>query len=91
MTDAFDFLPASWSYGEKDLWAETTFHGTAEAFFDPVAQALYNEAFYNWDAREGEVAAIRDALKEYMWQEYDVWWDDAFDWDAWREAYDEAS
>lgn len=87
MSDPFAFLPQDWSEKESEIWQNS--FGDFDAFHDPVAQTLYNEAFFNFDAREGEVSAIRTALEEYLATEYGIDFDAEFDWDAWRDAYGE--
>lgn len=57
------------------------------AFDDRVAQALFNEGYFNFDITTSERSAIRDALHDYMIDTYDVDFDEIFDWQAWREAY----
>lgn len=87
MTDPFAFLPQEWSERENEIWQNS--FGDFDAFYDPVAQTLYNEAFFNFDAREGQVSAIRVALEQYLADEYGIDFDAEFDWDAWRDAYGE--
>lgn len=87
MSDPFAFLPQNWSDTESEIWQNS--FGEFDVFYDPVAQTLYNEAFFNFDAREGEVSAIRTALEEYLEREYGIDFDAEFDWDAWRDAYGE--
>lgn len=87
MTDAFDFLPNGWSQREANLYADA--FSPIGAFDDPVAQALFNEGYFNRDIPADDRSAIREALNDYMLQEYDVEFNDIFDWDAWREAYGE--
>lgn len=87
MSDPFAFLPQEWSETESEIWQNS--FGDFDAFYDPIAQAMYNEAFFNFDAREGQISAIRDALEEYLAAEYGIDFDAEFDWDAWRDAYGE--
>lgn len=85
MSDPFDFLPNDWSQREVNLY-----HSAFEpigAFNDPVAQALFNEGYFNHDIPTSDRHAIREALNEYLMQEYDVDFNDVFDWAEWREAY----
>lgn len=85
MSDPFAFLPQEWSERESEIWNSS--FGEYDALYDPVAQALYNEGYFNFDIDSDQRAAIRDALDEYMSQEYGIDFDDVFDWDAWRDAY----
>lgn len=84
MSDPFDYLPADWSTFEKNLWDPFG----DEVYNDRTAQALYHEGFYNFDARQGEITAIRENLRGYLMYEYGIDFDDVFDWDAWRENYE---
>lgn len=56
---------------------------------DPRAQALFHEAYFHKgsDYSPEERAAIRDELSNYLLNEYGIDFDDAFDWDTWRETY----
>lgn len=85
MSDPFDFLPGSWSPTESEIWQSS--FGEGDAFYDPVAQELYNQGFFNFDISSDDRMAIRGALEDYLHDEYGVSFDDVFDWDAWRDAY----
>jgi len=87
LSQFFDFLPDNWSSWEKDLWTDA--FEPIGAFDDRVAQALFNEAYFNFDISTPERVAIRETLDDYMMREYGVDFDDIFDWQAWREAYGE--
>lgn len=85
MSEPFEFMPGDWSHLEKELYQDAF----GETFYsDRVAEALYHEAFFNFDMREGEVSAIRDNLRGYLMDEYGVDFDEVFDWAIWREAYE---
>lgn len=70
---------------EDYLWDDAF----GETFSDPVAEALFHEAYFVRDSSFSpeELGAIRDSLTEYLRDEYGIDFDDVFDWDAWREAY----
>lgn len=73
---------------ERDLWGGFSDSG---AFDDPVAQTLFNEAYFSpgsWDS--DQISAIRDELANYLMDEYGVDFDAVFDWEEWREAYESA-
>lgn len=79
------FLPDNWSNNEKDMWV-----GAFEpigAFDDRHAQALFNEGYFNFELPSDERVAIREALDEYLMNEYGIDFDEIFDWEAWRDAY----
>lgn len=74
---------------ENDLWDSIAASGRFDFGGDDVARALYHEAYFNpgaWDADQR--AAIREELQEYLLTYYDYNFDEGFDWDAWREAYE---
>lgn len=83
MSSPFDDL----SGAEDALWLDA-FAANADVFYDPTAQALFHEAYFNpggWES--DQLAAIRDNLHDYLQEEYGIDFDEVFDWDAWREAY----
>lgn len=85
MTDPFGF---SESFGQLENILFTESFG--DEFNDPVAQALYHEAYFSrgtWETEE--LGAIRDNLRSYLMDEYGINFDEVFDWAAWREAYEE--
>lgn len=74
-----------WSERETDMWERFNSYNVTD---DRVAQALFHEGFYNPGTHEGvDKMAIRDTLAEYLKDEYGIEFDDAFDWEAWREMY----
>lgn len=74
-----------WSRFENQLWEDMA-EGT-DFLNDPYLQALYEASFFEFGQSPGATATIRDALYVYMENEYNVNFDDIFDWEAWREAY----
>lgn len=85
----WDFLPNDWSNSERDMWQDA--FEPIGAFDDRVAQALFNEGYFNFDIDSSDRMAIREALDDYMMSEYGVDFNEIFDWEAWREAYGEAA
>lgn len=85
MSGPFDFLPDGWSPFEKNLY-ENAFGELP--YSDRTAETLYHEAFFNFDAREGEITALRDALSQYLAAEYGIDFNSSFDWDSWRDWYE---
>ena len=84
MTSPFDDLNSA----EQSLWEDAFGQDYFEVLNDSHAQALFHAAFFHrdvWDA--DQIGAIRDELKEYLYNEYEIDFDAVFDWDAWREAY----
>ncbi len=83
MSGPFDFT-SSFGQLESALYDEAF----GADFYDPTAQALYHEAYFNrgvWEPEE--LSAIRESLNSYLIDNYGIDFDAVFDWDAWREAY----
>lgn len=78
-----------WSYIEFGLYDQMA-SGNMELYNDNFAQNLYDAALFDHDISRDDRAAVMDTLRDYMWDEYGVDFDDVFDWEAYREAYDNA-
>lgn len=74
-----------WSDTESQLFEDMA-HGT-DALDDPLLQALYNAAYFDMDLHGRELNAVREALHDYVLDQYDFDFAEFFDWEAWREAY----
>jgi hypothetical protein len=85
-----DELPREWGRNEAALWSEATLHHP-DVGRDLDAQALYDAALFTRSMTPGERAPILDNFKQYIWDEYDVDWDEIFDWEDYRENYDYAA
>jgi hypothetical protein len=77
----------SWSPTEHQLWDRMW---NDDDFHDPTAEALYHNGFYNFDVSTEDRVAIREALSSYLSDEYGIDFEAQFDWEAWREAYENA-
>lgn len=86
--DEWEFLPDGWSSYEKEAWAGSL--GSLGSNDDRVAQALFNEGYFNFDLPSDQINAIRDALDDYLFENYGIDFNDIFDWEAYREAYSDA-
>ena len=53
-----------------------------ESIVDHHAQELFMEAYFQENDRAYQ------ELVDYMWEEYGIDWEDAFDWQDFREYYD---
>jgi hypothetical protein len=78
-----------WSYVEFGLF-DSMASGNMPLYNDPYAQNLYDAALFDHDISSGDRAIVLDSLRDYMWDEYGVDFDDVFDWGGYREAYDNA-
>jgi hypothetical protein len=83
----FDDFASHFSATEDFLWNDAF----GNEFQDTTAQALFHAAYFDQDYTTSERVAIREALAEYLEDEYDIDFDDVFDWEAWRESYGEAA
>lgn len=59
-------------------------------YSDTFVQNLYDAALFRHDVSTSDRADILNALRDYMEDEYGVDFDDVFDWEGFREAYDNA-
>lgn len=80
-------LPDEWSDRESALF-EQFVDGNSVIENDHLLQALYDEALFNFDLSHEDRAAIMDTMRDYVWDEYGIDFDDVFDWEGYREAYD---
>lgn len=79
-----------WSSGiEFRLFAEMAGHDT-RMYNDPWIQNLYDASLFEHDVSSSDRSAILNSLRDYMWDHYGVDFDDVFDWEGFREAYDSA-
>lgn len=82
-------LPEEWGETESRLF-EDLLAGDSALENDRLAQALYDEALFNFDLSAEDRRDIMDTLRDYLWEEYEIDFDDVFDWESWRELYDTA-
>lgn len=75
-----------WSQDETELWIELT-EGTAGAERDPELQSLFDDAMFNPDLTRDERDEAYDMMVDYMWNAYGIDFEDAFDWEGYREYY----
>lgn len=59
-------------------------------FNDRMVQTLYDAALFEHDISKQDRSAILNSLRDYMADNYGVDFDDVFDWEGFREAYDSA-
>lgn len=74
--DDYEIEPAS-GYDINDvLWNDNS--------ADPRAMELFDSAFFN-----GDKGAYQDLI-DYLWDNYEIDFEDVFDWEDFREWYDAA-
>jgi hypothetical protein len=77
----------SWSNYEINLFDDMTSHNSRMAD-DEMLQNLYDAALFNHDVSKSDRAVVLNFMRDYMWDNYGMDFDQAFDWDGFREAYD---
>lgn len=85
--DQWENLPDEWSPTESQLF-EQFVNGDDLMENDRLLQALYDEAMFNFDLPHSDRVLILETMRDYVWDEYGIDFDDVFDWEAYREAYD---
>lgn len=80
-------LPSEWGETEAVLF-EKFLEADSALEHDRLAQALYDEAFFNFDLSPEDRHDIMETLKDHLWDEYGIDFDDVFDWEGYRDAYD---
>ena len=87
--NAWENLPSEWGETESRLYEELISEtGESALADDRIFQALYDEAMFNFDLSHQDRVDILDTMRDYAWDEYGIDFDDVFDWEAYREAYD---
>ncbi len=82
----------AWEDIEQDLWdralSEIPDATASRIASDPFAASFYHEAMWNWDIAGDTRADMYQNFVSYMEDYYGVEWEEVFDWDDWRSAYD---
>lgn len=72
---------------EYELWHDFA-GGMDEVYYDQNAQILFHEAMFNFGAwTDDQREAIQDMMHDYFVEEYDIDFDEYFDWEGYREWY----
>lgn len=79
--------PSDWGINETRLFEDMSY-AVPGLETDRMAQALYDTALYNFDISSGDRHAVREALRDYLTENYGVDFDSVFSWEGYREAYD---
>lgn len=64
--------------------------GDPRVYGDWVTENLYDTALFNFDISKSDRSAILHSLRDRLWDEYGIDFDDQFDWEGYRAAYDES-
>lgn len=78
-----------WSGVERGFYSDLERENGAISS-DRYMQALYDAALFDHSTPSRERGPILEALRDYMWDEYGLDFDDVYDWDGYRDAYDTA-
>lgn len=62
-----------------------------DVFNDPWVSTLYDVAMWDFEVAPDFRQAAYDEFVRYMEAEYGIEWDEIYDWEAYREAYDAAT
>lgn len=84
--DDFD-LPGEWYSTELFLFNDLL-GGDYEAFTDTTLQGLFDLAMFDPDASPEQRQEAYDNLVDYLWTEYNIDFEDAFDWEDYRTWYE---
>lgn len=78
-------------WGDIEFQLFDEFAGHDERMYsDAWVQNLYDAALFDYDISGSDRAAIMNSLRDYMWDEYGVDFDDVFDWEGFRAHYEGA-
>lgn len=80
-------LPEYWDPIESRTFVDLT-DGIPATMENPYLQDLYHDAMWNLDIPIRERDSAHNELVEFIREQYDIEFDQEFDWEAWREWYD---
>jgi hypothetical protein len=84
-----DYNPLGWENDVAALWEEAT-RGDGWNISDEYGMALFEEAYVRHGGDSGVRSAARDMLQDWFSSRFGIDFDDSFDWEGWRAAYDAA-
>lgn len=82
-------VPAEWSETEERLF-DDLIGADSRIGDDQFLQGLFDEALFHDIHGHGgpEHDFLMDQLAQYLLDEYDIVFDEVFDWEGWRDWYD---
>ena len=85
-------MARDWDHEELEQWSLLVdlSNDSASAARDTYMQDLLDVALFDPESTTGERQQALGELIDYMWDEYGVDFEDVFDWESYREAYDAA-
>jgi hypothetical protein len=81
-------LPREWGANKAALWSDAT-KSVPRMGRDENAQMFYDAAFFTMASSRQEREENQQNFVEFIWDEYGIDWDDIFDWESYREDYDQ--
>lgn len=83
-------IPNNWGHMEAFLYGRLSEYAP-DMYQDSRAQALYDAGFFHTGHHSShETGLIQQELKDYLWTEYGIEFDAAFDWEDYRAWYRQA-
>lgn len=83
--DEWDY-PDEWDSAEAEMFYDLT-DGIDAMLEDQTLQALFHDGLFADDYSPDEQQAIFETLVDYFYEEYDLEFNQEFDWEAFREWY----
>lgn len=77
-----------WYDFERAIFDETFPSDKPEMFNDAHLQDLFDTAWFDPDVSHEDRLHAREELRDYVWEEYELDWDEIFDWQDWAEWYE---
>lgn len=62
--------------------------GDPEVFGDETLQLLYHEALFDFDISSNDREVAYNLMVDYLWDTYEIDFDEVMDWESYREWYD---
>lgn len=79
------YVPEEWDDREFEMFDDLMRGMDIDDLNDTHLQDLYHDALFSGHEHLGQEF---DDLKDYLWDEYGIDFDEDFDWNAYREWYD---
>lgn len=76
-----------WDQDEVALFEDIAQMTTLDAERDTELQSLFDDAMFNPDLTYDERAEAYEMMVDYLWEAYGIDFEDAFDWEGYREYY----
>jgi hypothetical protein len=86
MPDQYIEVPDHWYSAETSMYVDLV-GGVPQIADDSALQLLFHEALFDMELSPHQREGVLQELERYLWEEYDINFDDVFDWEAYREWY----